>query len=207
MKTTQETKTSPFDNLESTGMQRDRWYNLTHWDAAKWVAETALAGWILLISSAGMKVLMTELIARLGECGAVRVLDGGNRFDAYSIARLVGGYPEVLDRISISRAFTCHQVLSLLESTPADDSPFIVLDMLRTFYDEAVPFQERKQFLRDCIVQLDRIGKLAMGVVSIHPPSDITATILEMRELLRSSATESLLIEPGPITKEPMRLF
>ena len=37
---------------------------------------------------------------------AVRVLDGGNRFDAYAVARAVRGRPEVLNRITVSRAFT-----------------------------------------------------------------------------------------------------
>jgi hypothetical protein len=97
-------------------------------------------------------------IARLGERGEVRVLDGGNRFNAYIVARAASGRPEVLNRITVSRAFTCYQVHSLLESTPAVSVPFVVLDLLNTFYDESVGATERKRLLGACIVQLERLA-------------------------------------------------
>ena len=101
---------------------------------------------------------MLTTIARLGEAEAVRILDAGNRFNAYTVARAARGRPEVLNRITVSRAFTCYQVLSLLESTPALPVPFVVLDMLSTFYDEAVNAGERKRLLRECIDHLDRLA-------------------------------------------------
>jgi hypothetical protein len=108
-----------------------------------------------------MNPTMLAAIARLGEGGAVRILDGGNRFNAYTVARAAAGKPEVLNRITVSRAFTCYQVLSLLESTPAVQVPFVVLDLLNTFYDESVQVGERKRLLRVCIAHLERLSGLS----------------------------------------------
>ena len=59
---------------------------------------------------------MQLFITRLAERGPVRVLDGGNQFNAYLIARQLHGRPDLLDRISISRMFTCYQVLASLDT-------------------------------------------------------------------------------------------
>src|SRR5512137_642239 len=75
--------------------------------------------WMLVVGPRSLNTALLTAIARLGEGGPVRVLDGGNRFNAYVVARAARGRPEVLNRITVSRAFTCYQVLSLLESTPA----------------------------------------------------------------------------------------
>lgn len=110
--------------------------------------ETKAGSWILLVGPRYMNSTMLTAIARLGEGGALRVLDGGNRFNAYTVARAARGRRDILERITISRAFTCYQVLSLLESTSANPFPFVVLDLLSTFYDESVQSGERKRLLR-----------------------------------------------------------
>jgi hypothetical protein len=59
---------------------------------------------------------MQLCIARLAERGPVRLLDGGNQFNAYLLrANCCFCRPNLLDRISISRMFTCYQVLASLE--------------------------------------------------------------------------------------------
>jgi hypothetical protein len=150
---------------------------------------------------------MLNAIARLGERGALRVLDGGNRFNAYPVARAARGRPEVLNRITVSRAFTCYQVLSLLESTPAIKVPFVVLDMLSTFYDESVQVGERKRLLRSCITHLERLERIAGGVVSIHPPAVPSAAAMELLEIIQASAADTYFIQPVALAPEPMRLF
>jgi hypothetical protein len=154
-----------------------------------------------------MNATMLSAIARLGERGALRVLDGGNRFNAYSVARAARGRPEVMNRITVSRAFTCYQVLSLLESTPAIQVPFVVLDMLSTFYDESVQVGERKRLLRSCIYHLERLERTAGGVVSVHPPAIPSVSALELLELLQASASDTYFIQPVAPAPEPMRLF
>jgi hypothetical protein len=162
---------------------------------------------ILLVGPRSINPTMLTAVARLGERGALRVLDGGNRFDAYAVARAARGRPEVLERITISRAFTCYQVLSLLENTPDIPVPFVVLDLLRTFYDESVRAGERKRLVRDCILQLERLEKAAGGVVSIHPPAVFSQTAVEMLEMLQASAVDTYFIQPAAAAPEPMRLF
>ena len=122
-------------------------------------SEPAAGSWILLAGPRSMNATMLVAIARLGQQGALRVLDCGNRFNAYTVARAARGRPEVLNRITVSRAFTCYQVLSALEGTPASRAATVVLDMLSTFYDESVQGRERRRLLQVCITHLGRLER------------------------------------------------
>ncbi len=152
--------------------------------------EPKAGSWVLLIGPRNMNSMMLTAIARLGERGSLRVLDGGNRFNAYTVARAARGRPDVLNRITVSRAFTCYQVLSLLEDTPAIQFPFVVLDLFSTFYDESVQSGERKRLLRACIAHLDRLAQTSGGVVSVHPPAVPSRLAVDMLALLASAASE-----------------
>jgi hypothetical protein len=163
--------------------------------------------WILLVGPRSLNTSVLDAIARLGERTPVRVLDGGNRFNAYKVARAAHGRPETLGRITVSRAFTCYQAHSLLEATPLSPFPFIVLDLLNTFYDESVQVGERKRLLKICISHLERLEVTSGGVVSIHPPAVPSQTAVEMLELLQASAGESIFVQPEPGVVQPMRLF
>lgn len=164
-------------------------------------------GFILLVGQRNMNSTMLMAIARLGKHGSVRVLDGGNRFNAYSLVRAVRGRPEVLNRITVSRAFTCYQALSLLESTPAIQVPFVVLDLLNTFYDESVQVRERKRLLRACIAQLERLARAVGGVVTVHPPAVPSAAATELLKMLQESAADTYFIQTAIPAPEPLRLF
>ena len=188
--------------------------------------EPKAGSWILLVGPRSLNATMLNAIARLGEVGtsaahaaetangglkppwpAVRVLDGGNRFNAYTVARAARGRSEVLNHIMISRAFTCYQVRSLLESTPTTPIPFVVLDLLNTFYDESVQIGERKQLLRACIMHMERLVAASGGVVSVHPPKVPSQSAMELLEMLQTSAVDTYFIQPAPPAPEPMRLF
>jgi hypothetical protein len=160
-------------------------------------------GWMLMVGPRSLNASMLTAIARLGDGGALRVLDGGNRFNAYTVARAARGRRDNLERITISRAFTCYQVLSLLESTPANPFPFVVLDLLSTFYDESVQAGERKRLLRACIVHLDRLAQAAGGVVSVHPPAVPSQLAVDLLTLLASEASEiwQPTVLPPPLTQ------
>ncbi len=169
--------------------------------------EPRAGAWLLLVGPRSMNSILLTAIARLGEGGAVRVLDGGNRFNAYTVSRAARGRPEILKRITVSRAFTCYQVLSLLESTPAIPEPFIVLDLLSTFYDESVQTGERKRLLWSCIAQLERLETATGGVVSVHPPAVPSQTAVELLEMLQASAADTFFVQPVAPEPEPLRLF
>ena len=50
-----------------------------------------VGNWILLVGLRSLNATMLTAIARLGGCRLVRVLDGGNRFTASTVARAAGG--------------------------------------------------------------------------------------------------------------------
>jgi len=125
---------------------------------------------------------ITPVIAELALRGPLTVLDGGNRFQAYRVAHLIRRQtPDVrtaADRLFIQRAFTCYQMLALLESTPARPQPYLLLDMLATFYDDHVPTREASRLLDACLTQLERLRRTAPVAITLAP------SLLEERAFL-----------------------
>ena len=171
------------------------------------ILEPTAGSWTLLVGQRKLNPGLLVAIARLGEHTPVRVLDGGNRFNAYIVARTARGLPATLDRITVSRAFTCYQAFSLLESTPASPYPFIVLDMLNTFYDESVRSAERMRLLKTCITHLERLQSTSGGVVSVHPPAVPSPEAVGMLELLQASAGECIFAQLDPTPPYTLPLF
>ena len=116
---------------------------------------------------------ISQLIAELALRGPVTVLDGGNCFPAYRLLRLlrlrVQDPTDAARRVFVRRAFTCYQVVALLESTPALPQPYLILDPFATFYDEQVPLPEVRRLLEGCLRQLDRLCQLAPVLVALPP--------------------------------------
>ena len=114
---------------------------------------------MVLTAPHAASALMLELSARLSAAGDLRVLDGGNRFNVYPVARAVRRYTSdltgALARIRLARAFTCYQMAALLAETPADGLPTLVIDLLATFYDDNAKLTESQRLLADCIPHLD----------------------------------------------------
>jgi hypothetical protein len=122
---------------------------------------------------AGYKALL-KLTAVLALQSPVRVLDCGNRFDVYQIARLIRREtPQVmamLDRIAVARAFTCYQVVTLLAETAVTPEPKIIIDLLSTFYDENVSVPEGQRLLKMVLGRLQALRGPAPIVISLYPP-------------------------------------
>ena len=105
-----------------------------------------------------------DLAARLALTGGLEVLDGGNTFNAYHVARALRGMDgralEALKSAKLARAFTCYQVAALLEemaAAPRPALPLLVLDLLATFGDQSVALRERRRLLSLCLAHLERI--------------------------------------------------
>jgi hypothetical protein len=47
--------------------------------------EPKAGSWILLVGPRSLNSSMLTVIARLGECGALRVLDCGNQFNTFTV--------------------------------------------------------------------------------------------------------------------------
>ena len=153
---------------------------------------------------------MLELTAVLALSGKVRILDGGNSFDAYRVARLVRRHTphlaETLTRIHIARAFTCYQVVALFAETPVSDSPQLVFDLLTTFYDESVSTPESFRLLRLVLHHINRLRQQAPVIISVRPPPVPQSDRLGLITLLERMATHTF-IQPVPVKPIPLRLL
>ncbi|MBN1440314.1 MAG: hypothetical protein JW929_12980 [Anaerolineales bacterium] len=118
--------------------------------------------------------LALALTAQIALRRPVWVIDGGNRFDALWLAEYaarLGQPPEpVLDRIHISRAFTCHQMAERILSLPAEAAPLVILHLLDTFYDENVPITEARRLLNALWPVLRRRSREVPVAVTLRPP-------------------------------------
>ncbi len=152
--------------------------------------------------------LLNGTAARLALSGQVYMLDGGNCFDFHLVSRTVrrGTHllEETLQRIRIARAFTCYQVVALLEQTPATLDPLLVLDLLATFADENVPLGERTRLLDACLLELRRLAWQAPVLVSASLSAPGLAAGLA--EMLEGAADTVWRIEPVEASDQP-RLF
>ena len=107
----------------------------------------------------------------------VVAVDGGNRFDPYEIgkaARALGGDgKEALERIRVSRAFTCHQMEALLSRRlPGALSRFdarlaLIMGLPESFSDADVPYAEACRVFGNCLSALRRIALSGTRVVLV----------------------------------------
>jgi hypothetical protein len=152
--------------------------------------------------------IITNLIARLALSGPVQVLDGGNCFDLYGVIRAVRiqapALDSALERIQIARAFTCYQVVTLLEETPAKPVPTLVLELLSTFRDENVSTAERQRLLRVCLSHLRRLSQNVSVAVSAYPEREERCGVL--LEMLEQTVNRIWHFESSTLTPQP-RLF
>ena len=162
----------------------------------------------LLVGLRAEREAMLRTAALLALRGPVRVLDGGNSFDAYRVARHVRRQTpylaHVLDHITVARAFTCYQVVTLFEQTPATQTPQLVLDMLSTFYDESVSMKESERLLRIVVGHLYRLRHRGPVVVSIQPPHQPERYGLVH---VLEEAADHVYVETAPVTPVIPTLF
>lgn len=149
--------------------------------------------------------IMTNLVARLAQTGPVQVLDGGNCFDLYSVVRAVRtqvpAQDSFLERIHVARAFTCYQMLTLLEETPAQPVPVLVLELLSTFRDENIPIVERQRLLKVCLSNLDRLSQHVPVAASAYPPREKQSEVL--LEMLEQTVNQIWHFESSTPTIQP----
>ena len=160
---------------------------------------------------------LLDPVASLAWLGPLRILDGGNSFNVYHVARHLERRrpahtaPEIdlhsiLANIQVARAFTCYQVVALLSDTPTTLAPTLVLDMLATFADETVRFDERRRLLSACLLELHRLSRLAPLGVSVRLPHPEKQESVRLLAILESAADQVYRYEL-PVPQSPPRLF
>jgi hypothetical protein len=175
---------------------------------------------MLVIAPHAANTLMMELTARLARLGQVRIIDGGDRFRAHVVARALRRHPSpadpglhaALERIQLARAFTCYQLVTLLEALPGTGAqhptgtlPTLVLDLLSTFYDENVPLAESRRLLDLCLAFLQGLSAEGPLAVSVRPPR-AAGPRSSLLERLAAAASQVVRLEPD-IPPPPLRLF
>lgn len=122
---------------------------------------------------------LLELAAQLALRGPLLLLDCGNCAAPLPLARqlhrLTSNPVGVLERVHAARAFTCYQVVALLERTCASPSrrPVLVFNLLATFYDESVSYGEGRRLLAHCLELLRLVTATApVAVNARRPPAE-----------------------------------
>ena len=136
----------------------------------------------LLVIQGHTREPMSVLAAELALCGPVTIIDGGNRFAPYRIAALLRKRTTDIysasARLSVRRAFTCYQMLALLGDARPMPQPYLLLDLLSTFYDEQIHPQEADRLLLLCLQRIACLQEHAPVVISLSPPALSERTFL-----------------------------
>jgi hypothetical protein len=138
---------------------------------------------------------MLDLTAGLSLRGPLYLLDCGNRSNMYRVARTLRTLTDdpvaVMRNIRLSRAFTCYQVVALLEKVAASPSaPVLVLDLLDTFMDESVQLRESSLLFDSTLQHLLTVGQTVPVVVSAKPLLTLSAPRFGLLEQLKAAAAE-----------------
>jgi len=165
--------------------------------------EPRIGNWLLVGGPHAIVPTLLKMTGRLAEAGPVRVVDCGNVYDPFQVGGAVHGGLDVLGRVKVSDAYTCHQLLTTLESLTLEPVPFVVLDILRPFSNEFVEICERKRLLSKCMTHLDRLEKTAGGLVSVHPPRVLSQTESDLLEMIKEAARDTYQVQmtaPAPVS-------
>jgi hypothetical protein len=162
----------------------------------------------LLIGEHAQCEKMLDFTALLALRGPVCILDAGNRFDPYHVTRAIRRQTAQLDqalgRIYVARAFTCYQVITLLQKTPGTPMPHLIFDLPATFSDQAVSYAESTRLLQIAVGELLRLRQQAPVIISAKPlPQEGRTGLLR---LLKSTA-DLVLLSDAPATTTLERLL
>jgi hypothetical protein len=100
---------------------------------------------------------------------ALYCIDGGNHFDPRLLALLSeqAGTNHLLERVYISRAYTCFQFLAALELLPLEDEPacLMVLGVDHLFLKDELPVWERRFLFSKCQQALHQRQQLGAPIL------------------------------------------
>ena len=157
---------------------------------------------LLLVGPKAERELMLDLTAVLALQNSVCILDGGNSFNVYHVARQMRRHTheleEALARISVARAFTCYQIVALLAQTAVSPAPTLVIDLLATFYDESVSLNESYRLLHLATTHIQRLQQQAPIVITIRP-SPLAERVGLINHLIQIADRVHIHEEPKPV--------
>ncbi len=107
---------------------------------------------------------------------------------AKELRRLTNDPAAAMNRISISRAFTCYQVEALLNSVRSfQHTPILILDLLATFFDESVCDGEIQRLYANslnCLREISQSNLILIGAKGIPARAQKRAGMMvELRDI------------------------
>lgn len=152
------------------------------------------------------KASVNELIFQQALENPVWILDAGNCFDPYRIVRQIRmqtpQVKAVLGRIQVARAFTCFQVVTLLEQTQITQGSIFILRLLTTFMDEMIQMGDRMRLLKQVDVQIERLCQCVPITVTMTTAHFESAPIMDWCSRFQTRADKFL--QPEYIANEPL---
>ncbi len=153
---------------------------------------------------------MLNLAIYLGLQGGQLIIDGSNRFDlhyvAYGFRRFTPEWERAAERTQIVRAFTCYEMVKALEQVPPQPQPLLVIDMLSTFFDEAVTDRQSFRLVEKALTILEKVKKHRPAILTLSPaPHDQPkrkGLIAQVRE-----AVDVVYVEPQQPERETQLSF
>ena len=166
----------------------------------------------LAIGAHALSERMLQLISALALRQHVTVLDCGNRSNMYAVAKLIRPYTpdpvSVMNNIRLSRAFTCYQVLAMIQATakyPLNE-PLVLLDLLATFLDEDVELKDSQRLLTHSLDLLTQLSHQVPVVISTRQIPVIAENRAVLLEQLKASV-DICWEEPLPLpTSQELQL-
>ena len=148
--------------------------------------------------------LPAHLVKIVDKYNQVILVDAGYNFNPYLMTNFLmanGTDPhELLEKLVITRSFSCFQLANTLSSLTPSSTPLVVLFLLSTF-DESVKMTERRKLLTRCI----RALRTHSGIVLIFNHYKYPRN--ELFDLLKFSAKSCIELDiPNPIP-QPLSLF
>ena len=176
---------------------------------------------------ADLAVYLAAFAASLGF--RVLVADGANSFDPYVVSKFARkeGFPleELLKKIAVARAFTCHQLATLirkrLEAFIPSEVPALVvfLGPCTVFFDEDVPGEEAALLFRRTMAKVEEMSRKGFFFLMSQSFSGFNKRRgFLLRELARSSdavlklktsadALQVILDKPPLTLQRPWEVF
>lgn len=153
----------------------------------------------LLVGPRAVLDLGTELAGRVLLGGqAVLYVDGANAFDPYALTRLAraAGQPPraILERLRLSRAFTCHQMEALIVERLAialaryHPGVVVVSGWSHLFHDENVPAREAFRLLQNTARHLHRLAVAGQPILATHPEAPSTPRLRPLGRIVTEAA-------------------
>jgi hypothetical protein len=151
---------------------------------------------LLLVAPDALAGHLFDMVAYLALQGPLCVLDGGNTFQGYALARALRRQTRdvalPLKRVMLSRAFTCYQMATLLDGLLAGNDlppqPILVLDFLGAFYDQDIRIAERRRLLQGCIRALQGLARRSPLAVWVRQRSAVPTEALNFLEMLQNAS-------------------